>query len=104
MGRLNFKDHGQNRPLGLQPTPGNYEAGLALPTQGGHPALGLNRVWGAGSRSIWAQRPPDLSMAAEKWGWPGGLEVAPRWVLAGPQPGAESGGWLRGQPLRATGR
>ena len=88
MGRLDFKDHGQNRPLGLQPTPGNYEDGLALPTQGGHPALGLKfSVRRRESQHLGAAT-PGPAYAGREVGLAGGLEVAPRWILTGSQPGA----------------
>lgn len=45
---------------------GNYGDGQALPTQASF-RLGLELSVRRWSRSIWAQRPQDLSMPAKKW-------------------------------------
>ena len=60
MGETYFKDRGQNRPLGLQPTWGNYEDWQAMPTQAGPEAE-------CEAENIWVQRTQDLSMPTEKW-------------------------------------
>lgn len=64
-----FKDLGQNRQLGIKPTRGNYEGPAGTAHAGRAPQAGPEADCEAErSRSIWVQRPYDLSVLAEKWG------------------------------------
>lgn len=58
VGETFFKDRGQNQPLGLQPTLGNYEDRQALPTQSKHPKPGLEPRMGQKVVTVFGSNDP----------------------------------------------